>query len=160
MPEGAATYVRVSTDGERLLVAQQLPFCITEIVPDGPAGMDGQIRVGDVILQVDGEDVSPLTEEHLAKRIRGTPASQVRLTLSRAEFVPDEGRQRSALKPTSRESEATTSVFDIEIVRGAPAPDGALTSCSLDGLHAQLTYLTHSIPLFRWWWLRTVRVEY
>ncbi len=55
---------------------------------DGSPAQAAGIKPGDIILEVDGEDVSELTLTQIAEKVRGPADSQVTLTL----FRPDENR--------------------------------------------------------------------
>ena len=54
---------------------------VNSVVDNGPADKGG-LRVGDIVEIVDGEDVSRLSAEEVAARIRGPPGSKVSLQLA------------------------------------------------------------------------------
>lgn len=112
--------------------ALQLPFVITEIDENGPAGTDGRVRVGDVVLRVQDTDVSGKTTDEVTDLVRGEPGSEVSVTLSRAEFSVEESRLREDLGAASRDLPAqrqgkARKTFSIEVKRGPPAQDGECT---------------------------------
>jgi carboxyl-terminal processing protease len=55
---------------------------IVRVMPEGPAARDG-LRVGDLIVGVDGEPVGGLTLSELTKRIRGERGTPIVLTVER-----------------------------------------------------------------------------
>jgi carboxyl-terminal processing protease len=55
---------------------------IMSVLPDSPAQKAG-LRIGDVILKVDGKDVAGLSLDQIVQRVRGPANSKVRLTIQR-----------------------------------------------------------------------------
>jgi len=109
--------------------AWQLPFFVTEIDTNGPAGMDGRMRVGDVLLRVQDTNVSGMTTNQVTDLVRGEPGSVVSLTLSRAEFSAEETRLREELgassgaPPAQRQGRARK-ILSLDLKRGSPGEDG------------------------------------
>ena len=63
---------------------------VKDIVPGGPASKNAQIRVGDIIIDIDGMDVARRTAadiSHLMKVFRNTLASTPRHGVWRVEFL-------------------------------------------------------------------------
>lgn len=56
---------------------------------DTPAGRAALARTGDALVAVDGEDVSELSPDEVAARVRGRPGTDVTLTLQRAGRAED-----------------------------------------------------------------------
>lgn len=71
---------------------------VTTPVDDSPAARAG-VRPADVITLIDGEDVTALTPDEAAARIRGTPGTRVSLTV-----VHDDGRGKEESFEMVRES--------------------------------------------------------
>lgn len=65
--------------GAEIEVRDGLPVVVAPI-PDSPAQRAG-VRSGDVIMRVDGKDVSNLSVEEVVRVVRGTPGTQVTLSL-------------------------------------------------------------------------------
>eukprot|EP00802_Teleaulax_amphioxeia_P001668 Tamp_01670.p1 GENE.Tamp_01670~~Tamp_01670.p1 ORF type:complete len:1639 (-),score=327.70 Tamp_01670:137-4411(-) len=107
----------------------ELPFFVTEIDTNGPAGMDGRMRVGDVLLRVQDTNVSGMTTNQVTDLVRGEPGSVVSLTLSRAEFSAEETRLREELgassgaPPAQRQGRARK-ILSLDLKRGSPGEDG------------------------------------
>lgn len=57
-------------------------FQIMSVLEDTPAQKAG-LLAGDIILRVDGEDISGMNLYEVVKKIRGTPKTQVKLTIQR-----------------------------------------------------------------------------
>lgn len=72
--------------GAQLGEEQGLPVIVSPF--DGSPAQEAGIKPGDVILEVNGEDVSGLTLSEIAEKVRGPADSQVTLTL----FRPEENR--------------------------------------------------------------------
>ena len=133
----------------------QLPYTITEINPRGPIGLDGRVLLGDVLLRVQNVELAPLGIAEVMSLVRGPPASEVTLVLSRAVSV--DALQRAAPELTAPHATAPAfaaqiqrQIFKLELKRGAPAPDGIICvlflslslSLSLVGLCARILGLS------------------
>jgi len=72
--EGGIGLVLTSTSDNNAVVAS---------TPDAdtPAGKSNKLKAGDVIVRVDGEEITGLTAEEVAQRIRGNPGTDVLLTM-------------------------------------------------------------------------------
>jgi carboxyl-terminal processing protease len=55
---------------------------VSAVLTDSPARNEG-LRPGDVFLAIDGEDVSDLTLDRLATRVRGPAGSVVKIRVAR-----------------------------------------------------------------------------
>ena len=69
--------------GAQLGEEQGLPIIVAPF--DGSPAQKAGVKAGDVILEVDGEDISGLTLSQIAAKVRGPADSQVRLTLFRSD---------------------------------------------------------------------------
>jgi len=112
-------------------VIVQLPYTITEISPRGSIGLDGRVPVGDVVLRVQNVELAPLGIAEVISLLRGAPASEVTLVLSRAVSV--ESLQHAAPELTAPQATAPAlaaqiqrQIFKLELKRGAPEPDGII----------------------------------
>ncbi|HUS16711.1 MAG TPA: S41 family peptidase [Chloroflexia bacterium] len=93
---------------------------IASPIPNTPAARAG-IRPRDIILRVDGRDVTQLTAEEVASLVKGPPDTKVRLTLVRGRGTPFD-------------LEITRAVINIPQVSTEIRPDGiALLSVSIFG---------------------------
>jgi hypothetical protein len=76
------------------------PYTITEMKSDGAAAMSGKIKVGDTLLEVGGNETSPLTVDQVSALICGESGSSVRLKLHRLQVAPHV-REREWLRQES-----------------------------------------------------------
>ncbi|VDM67878.1 unnamed protein product [Strongylus vulgaris] len=58
-----------------------MPLFVLRIAEDGPAAMDGRLRVGDQLISINGRDTKGLTHEEAIQLIKQHPT--VRLTVRR-----------------------------------------------------------------------------
>lgn len=72
--------------GAQLGIRDQLPVIVAPF--DGTPAAKAGVKAGDIIMQVDGEDVTSLPLNEIVSKIRGPEGTQVRLSLLR----PDETR--------------------------------------------------------------------
>jgi hypothetical protein len=78
-----------------------VPYCRVDLVkPDGVAGKSGLVRVGDTVVEVNGENQRNSTDESLQKTFGG--ASTIKLTLLAEGVVPDERSLIQATAPRSK----------------------------------------------------------
>jgi C-terminal processing protease CtpA/Prc len=64
------------------------PFRVREVLQAGPADMCGLIRAGDLIWQVDGQDVHGLAVDEMSLLLCGPPHSQLTLVIARTSPPP------------------------------------------------------------------------
>lgn len=89
---------------------QTRPVTIGDIFPDTPASRS-DLRPGDAILKVDNTDVTDLSADAISPLVRGTPGSQVTLTIQR----PGETTTRTI---TITRAEITVPVFTTTVLEG------------------------------------------
>jgi hypothetical protein len=78
-----------------------VPYCRVDLVkPDGVAGKSGLVRVGDTVVEVNGENQRDSTDESLQKTFGG--ASTIKLTLLAEGVVPDDSSLLQAPAPRSK----------------------------------------------------------
>lgn len=105
--EGIGAYVTANPDG---LLMIQTPM------PGQPAERAG-IRAGDLVIKVDGEDITNLDVDHAVLKIRGPKGTTVELTIVR------EGEPKPLIFKLVRERIEVPSVTDIRILEPEGAPD-------------------------------------
>ena len=74
-----------------------------------------ELREGDVIVSVDGEDIRPLEEDDFLNKVRGEPGTPVTLVIRRGRA--ESGAARILSKTITRETFSTPNVFS-EVLRG------------------------------------------
>lgn len=105
--EGIGAYVTANPDG---LLMIQTPM------PGQPAERAG-IRAGDLVIKVDGEDITNLDVDHAVLKIRGPKGTTVELTVVR------EGEPKPLIFKVVRERIEVPSVTDIRILEQEGAPE-------------------------------------
>ena len=64
------------------------PLRIDSIIPDSPASKSGKLKPGDLIIAVDGKDISGMTIDQVRPLITGKAGTQVTLTIKRISTNP------------------------------------------------------------------------
>ncbi len=93
--ESGNSYVGI---GVKILADEEAGgFVITEVTSGGPADLGG-VRVGDVLLKVEGESVLALGQEETVARVQGEAGTEVRLSFLREGEVLDLTLVRNSVK--------------------------------------------------------------
>ena len=88
---------------------------VTEIVPNGPVDRSANVKLGDVLLAVDGKDVGQ-TVASARELLLGPAGTTVRLVLARTEANAVGSAAATCIKPSSK---------TITILRAERTPAGA-----------------------------------
>ena len=75
---------------------------VQSIIEGGSASKDSAICVGDLLLEVDGSDVTPMTIENIVQMISGPEGSRVTLTMA-----------------SGKDGEAASSVYSVSLIRSS-----------------------------------------
>jgi carboxyl-terminal processing protease len=90
------------------------PLRIDAIIPDSPASKSGKLKPGDLIIAVDGKDISGKTIDEVRPLITGKEGTSVTLTIKRVGAAPSTSTPTPA---TPTPAPATT--FDVTLVRAS-----------------------------------------
>ena len=63
-------------------VGETGPYTVMKLKPKGAAARSGQLHIGDLILDVNGEAVDKMDVDQLAQAIKGEPGSEVKLKIT------------------------------------------------------------------------------
>jgi len=87
---------------------------IIEVMDGGPAGIVG-VQVGDIITQIEGESVSPLSKDEISKRLRGPVSSSVSLTVRRGFKPLDISMRRGHIVPPTVTAQVKDGMLEARI---------------------------------------------
>lgn len=93
---------------------EQSVYTVTSVTEGGPAA-DGDIQVGDVLLSVDGQEISEMDIDQVKKLVRGDEGTQVTLGLRRGETEFTQTLTRASIQETV--STLTMLDGDIALIR-------------------------------------------
>lgn len=54
---------------------RELPYIVNDVDPSGSAYLDGRVRVGDALLELDGKSIAGLEMDQIIPLVRGKPGS-------------------------------------------------------------------------------------
>lgn len=131
----------VSIKGKRKLVIK-----INGIAPDGPAAMTGLVQVGDVLLEVDGRDLSKMDPKAAKELVKGPAGSIVRLKTQRGNAPAQElTMERSSSASNSEVGSAAGTAPGVAGTEPSVPEKGQEGAEKALGLHEQLSSLMQQL---------------